>query len=120
MIVQRSLVSLARALVHEAKILILDEATGMILLCSYDDHAKAQVPYSIRRLRDRQKDTRYDRNRVQGAHNFVHRSYVSHGSILSAFADHYADRLRTIISYDRICVLDAGIIAVCIPFFCLH
>ena len=31
-----------------------------------------------------------------------------------AIADHQADRLRTIISYDRICVLDAGTIAVCI------
>lgn len=29
----------------------------------------------------------------------------------------YLDRLRTIISYDRICVLDAGQIAVKTPFY---
>ena len=30
------------------------------------------------------------------------------------FPDHHVDRLRTILSYDHICVLDAGTIAVCI------
>lgn len=38
--------------------------------------------------------------------------HLGHSS--SAFADQRADRLRTIISYDRICVLDAGTITVCI------
>jgi ABC-type multidrug transport system fused ATPase/permease subunit len=32
-----------------------------------------------------------------------------------AFVDRYADRLRTILSYDRICVLDAGTVVVSIP-----
>ena len=38
------------------------------------------------------------------------------GRFCSGFVDHHVDRLRTIISYDRICVLDAGTIAVCIPW----
>lgn len=70
---QRSLVSLARALVKNAKIIILDEAT-------------ASVDYET------------DRN-IQDtiAHEFKDRTILC-----------IAHRLRTIISYDRICVLDAG------------
>ena len=44
----------------------------------------------------------------------MHRSYVSLESSHRVFPDHHVDRLRTIISYDRICVLDAGMIAVSI------
>ena len=36
------------------------------------------------------------------------------------FCDLTIDRLRTIISYDRICVLDAGQIAVSFPFDLVH
>jgi len=72
---ERSLLSLARALVKDSKVVILDEATA-----SVDLETDNKIQRTIQELQDR--------------------------TLLTI-----AHRLRTIISYDRILVLDAGTIA---------
>ncbi|KAF9528448.1 ABC transporter [Crepidotus variabilis] len=73
---QRSLVSLARALVKNSKIIVMDEATASV---DYETDRKIQETI---------------------ARQFADRTILC-----------IAHRLRTIISYDRICVLDAGRVA---------
>ncbi|KAF8622837.1 hypothetical protein AX15_006712 [Amanita polypyramis BW_CC] len=73
---QRSLVSLARALVKDSKIIILDEVTASV---DYETDRKIQDTIT---------------------YEFKNRTILC-----------IAHRLRTIISYDRICVLDTGQIA---------
>ena len=108
---QRSLVSLARALVHETKILILDEATGPILRACDLVHQLTFCAASV----DYETDGKIQ-NTI--ATEFKERTILCiarksrSDRFCSAFVDHHVDRLRTIIAYDRICVLDAGTIAV--------
>ncbi|KIL64237.1 hypothetical protein M378DRAFT_78556, partial [Amanita muscaria Koide BX008] len=89
---QRSLVSLARALVKDSKIIILDEATASV---DYETDRKIQETIA-REFQDRTVLC-------------IARTYTYAKMFRIKFL---ADRLISIISYGRICVLDAGQVAV--------
>jgi ATP-binding cassette, subfamily C (CFTR/MRP), member 1 len=96
---QRSLLSLARALVKDTQIVILDEATYILITsrrCSL-------LTYPSSASVDLETDAR-----IQGT---IQTEFEGKTMIC------IAHRLRTILSYDRILVMDAGDVAVR-PLFC--
>lgn len=124
--------SLARALVKNAKIIILDEATGEFSECLYiiclmltTTPICLQPPWIMRPT---------EKSRTQLHTNLkIELFSVLHVSLTNRFLFIWflitffdvlcglvIDRLRTIISYDRICVLDAGQIAVSFHLDLVH
>ncbi len=95
-ICRRHLVSLARALVKDSKILILEEATAFV---DFETDRKIQDTITTA-FQDR---TILCITRTSLAYFFRGDKFLTAGSSI--------DRLRTIISYDRICVMDNGKIA---------
>lgn len=88
--------SLARAIVLDTKILILDEATASV---DYETDKKIQDTIATEFR---------DRTILCIARQYLCQITPSAASLTDI---HSSDRLRTIIGYDRICVMDAGTIA---------
>ena len=110
---QRSLISLARALVKDAKVLILDEATGTMnlrrVVVTRADPSAFQPPSTTKRTR-RFKIPLLPSLETVPFYVLLVSSNLAYGENISndRFTFAPADRLQTIIGYDRICVMDSG------------
>jgi ATP-binding cassette subfamily C (CFTR/MRP) protein 1 len=95
---ERSLLSIARALVKDSKVVILDEATASVDLATDS------------KIQDTIQAEFFDRTLLCIARQYLRcRERFTELMLHASFS---ADRLRTILAYDRILVLDAGTVAV--------
>jgi ATP-binding cassette subfamily C (CFTR/MRP) protein 1 len=98
---ERSLLSIARALVKDSRLVILDEATASVDLAT-DSKIQNTIQTEFR-----------DRTLLCIARTFAPATPVT---VISLTSFSVLDRLRTILAYDRILVLDAGTVAVRIVY----
>lgn len=112
---ERSLLSLARALVRDAKVVILDEATYVPSMLIYMLFFASSWPDSYRASVDLETDKKIQ-NTIQT--EFKDKTLICIArkcfrlALITSVWPSSIDRLRTILSYDRILVLDSGNIAV--------
>lgn len=108
---ERSLLSLARALVKDSKVVVMDEATSVF---SFLSRVSILTPFHSASV-DLETDNKIQRtiqSEFEGCTVLCIARKFSHAHIAHPRAHPIPDRLRTIISYDRILVLDAGKVAV--------